>query len=66
VQKKASFISIGAYYIVTIPLGFVLVFVCGMGVKGLWTGILIGLILNSILYVRLVLKTDWQGVADEA
>lgn len=37
-----------------------------MGIVGLWAGLAVGISLASIIFVRLVLKTDWQMVADEA
>ena len=37
-----------------------------MNVNGLWIAILLGTSLALTLYLTLVLKTDWQEVANEA
>ena len=66
VQKSASYIALAAFYLVTIPLAFVLVFVGEMGISGLWTGLLVGLVIEGTFYTRLVLKTDWQDEANAA
>ena len=66
VQKIASFISLASFYLITIPVSFVLVFVCDMRIRGLWIGTVIGVFLNAVMFTRLVFKTDWQVVADVA
>ena len=67
VQKKASFIALAAFYLVSIPLAIVFVFVCEMGVAGLWAAMAIGISLIAAGYTRLVIwGTDWQKVANEA
>jgi len=62
----ASCYSLASYYLVGIPLAAVFTFVLDMGIVGLWAGLAVGISLASIIFVRLVLKTDWQMVADEA
>ena len=37
-----------------------------MDVRGLWIAVASGTMVQAILYVRLVLKLDWQTVADAA
>lgn len=66
VQKRASLIAIASHYMVSLPLAFLLTFLLEMGVKGLWIGMTFGVMLEAIFYVRLVLNTDWQDVANEA
>ena len=44
-----------------------LVFVCELGVAGLWVGIALGIFLIAVFYTRLVIYgTNWQEVALEA
>ena len=50
----------------SIPLAIVFVFVCEMGVLGLWVAMAIGITLQATSYTLLVLRTDWQAVANEA
>ena len=59
IQRVASYYSLASYYLLGIPLALVLTFVFDMGVIGLWTGIFAGLCLIAIIFLRLVIKTDW-------
>ena len=59
VQTKASYLAIAAFYLVSIPLACILVFVRGMNVMGLWIGMAAGITLQGIFYAALVLMTDW-------
>ncbi len=59
-QRKASYIALAAYYLVSIPIACVLVFAMDMGVEGLWVAMALGISLQACLYVRLVIVTDWQ------
>ena len=45
VQKTASYIALAAFYLVSIPLAVVFVFVCDMGVMGLWIAMALGITL---------------------
>jgi len=55
VQKKASYIALAAFYLVSIPLACLLVFHFEMGVKGLWVAMAAGITLQGIFYTRLVI-----------
>lgn len=66
VQKTASYISLAAFYLAAIPIACVLVFVCDMGVAGLWIGMIVGISLQAIFYTRLVVRTNWQEVSEAA
>jgi len=44
-----SLISLVAYWVIGLPVGFVLSFKLGMGVSGIWTGLLVGLSVAAIL-----------------
>ena len=50
VQQKASYYALAAFYLVSIPLAIVFVFVCEMGVLGLWVAMALGILLQAILY----------------
>ena len=66
-QKQASYIALAAYYIVTIPLACILVFVAKMNVAGLWAGIGAGCFLQAFFYIYLCWYiSDWDQIADEA
>ena len=42
IQTKAALVTIGCYYIISIPLASILAFVADLGIRGLWIGIFVG------------------------
>ena len=47
--KVPSLISLLAYWVAALPMGYILGFKFGMGVYGVWTGLLVGLTLAALL-----------------
>ncbi|KXN69621.1 mate-domain-containing protein, partial [Conidiobolus coronatus NRRL 28638] len=47
------------YYMISIPLGFYLAFNCNMGLRGLYAGILVTLVITSACLIYSVLNSDW-------
>ena len=47
--KVPSLISLLAYWLLALPIGYLLGFVAGMGTTGIWTGLLIGLSIAAVL-----------------
>jgi len=65
-QKLAALLSLIAYYLIALPIGFSLAFGLDMKLYGLWCGLCIALFLVSILQTLSVLKSDWDGIIDES
>lgn len=60
--KIPAWIAFGAYWVVSIPLGWVLAILLGHGVTGMWWGITVGLTLTAVaLGRRAWSKTTWEG-----
>lgn len=57
-----AWIAFWAYWVVSIPLGWVFAYPVGMGVSGMWWGITVGLTMTSILLGRRI----WQKTAPGA
>ena len=51
---------------VCIPLGYVLSHTLGLGLVGLWTGLVVGYSVVTAIIVTNVLRTDWDDVSAEA
>ncbi|KAK6146825.1 hypothetical protein DH2020_020694 [Rehmannia glutinosa] len=59
-QTLCAFINLGAYYVVGIPSSVVLAFVFHKGGKGLWTGIILALSVQSVALIIVNLCTNWD------
>ncbi|XP_075078408.1 protein DETOXIFICATION 17-like [Nicotiana tabacum] len=65
-QKKGAFVNLGAYYLWGIPAGVVLAFVYHLGGKGLWLGIILAHSAQALIYLVVILLTDWDKQAMKA
>ncbi|KAK3437740.1 hypothetical protein EUGRSUZ_C02419 [Eucalyptus grandis] len=65
-QKIGAFINLGAYYLFGIPAAVLLAFVCHIGGKGLWTGIIVALIAQAFFLAILTVCTNWEKEAKKA
>ncbi|KAJ6718840.1 MULTIDRUG RESISTANCE PROTEIN [Salix purpurea] len=65
-QKLCSFINLGAYYAVAIPLAVLFAFIFHIGGMGLWMGIICGLVVQVVALVAINACTDWDREAAKA
>ncbi|XP_052729231.1 protein DETOXIFICATION 9 isoform X3 [Vigna angularis] len=65
-QQIGAYVNLGAYYLVGIPLAFLLGFVLHFNSKGLWMGSLTGSLLQVIILAGVTVTTDWQKEATKA
>ena len=65
-QKEATYGMIVAYYLVALPLIYLLAFVCELKVLGIWLGFGSAIILLFIFYIYIVRKTDFREQAEKA
>ncbi|RDX62781.1 Protein DETOXIFICATION 9, partial [Mucuna pruriens] len=65
-QQIGAYVNLGAYYLVGVPLAFLLGFVLHFNAKGLWMGSLTGSILQVIILAVVTVLTDWQKEATKA
>lgn len=59
-QSIVAYVNIGCYYLVGIPVGVVLGYVFKLQVKGVWVGMIIGTLVQTIVLLTITLKTDWN------
>ncbi|WCJ42393.1 MATE efflux family protein [Euphorbia peplus] len=59
-QKIGTFVNLGSYYIVGIPLVAILAFAFHVGGKGLWIGITVAMFSQAICLCTITLCTDWD------
>ncbi|ONI32774.1 hypothetical protein PRUPE_1G384800 [Prunus persica] len=65
-QALVAYINIGCYYIVGLPAGILLGFTFGFGVEGIWSGMIGGIALQTLILIVVVSLTNWNKEADEA
>lgn len=64
-QALAAKLNFVAYYVVGIPLGYILGLPLGMGVEGLWYGMTAGLCTIATINSIILFQSDWQHLAVE-
>ncbi|XLR63588.1 hypothetical protein S83_014260 [Arachis hypogaea] len=66
-QKYVAYINLICYYLIGIPLGFLLGFVFDIGVEGIWAGLIFGGTAVQTLVLALVtIRSDWDKEARRA
>ncbi|KAL0450039.1 UNVERIFIED_CONTAM: protein DETOXIFICATION 8 [Sesamum latifolium] len=65
-QNVGAYVNLGAYYLVGIPVSLLLGFVLPLQGKGLWCGLIVGAMVQSVLLVIITFRTDWEKQAVEA
>jgi Na+-driven multidrug efflux pump len=70
-QNKAAFWTIFCFYLICLPLAFFFGFMLDSftnhpyakdlkGIKGLYVGFTIGLIITNIIYIKIIFFIDWR------
>lgn len=65
-QKIGGFINMFAFYIIGIPMAFILAFNFKLGVGGLWYGITCALVVMSVCQGYAVFHCDWSEIINAA
>ncbi|TVU46360.1 hypothetical protein EJB05_05887, partial [Eragrostis curvula] len=65
-QKLVAYINVGCYYFVGIPLGVLLGFKFHLGAKGIWTGMLGGTCMQTLILFWITFRTDWNKEVEQA
>ncbi|XP_020256851.1 protein DETOXIFICATION 40-like [Asparagus officinalis] len=59
-QAFVAYVNVGCYYIVGVPLGVLLGFVFDLGAKGIWTGMIGGTFMQTVILLWVTFRTDWN------
>ncbi|KAH7556974.1 hypothetical protein ACOSP7_026309 [Xanthoceras sorbifolium] len=65
-QTFVAYVNIGCYYLVGIPLGLLLGFYFNFGAKGLWSGMMGGTAMQTLILLWVTFRTDWNKEVQEA
>ncbi|XVE66687.1 hypothetical protein DITRI_Ditri08aG0098400 [Diplodiscus trichospermus] len=65
-QASVGLINIACYYIFGIPAGALLGFKFKLGVEGIWSGMLVGTVLQTTILLLIMLRSSWRKEAVQA
>ncbi|XVF73671.1 hypothetical protein PTKIN_Ptkin13bG0001700 [Pterospermum kingtungense] len=65
-QALVAYINIVCYYIVGLPAGILLGFTFGFGVMGIWSGMIGGIVLQTLILITVTSLTNWNKEAEVA
>ncbi|KAL1209032.1 Protein DETOXIFICATION 28 [Cardamine amara subsp. amara] len=66
-QSLVAYINLGCYYIIGLPLGFVMGWIFKTGVKGIWAGMIFGgTAIQTLILIFLTIRCDWEKEAQKA
>ncbi|KAG9454051.1 hypothetical protein H6P81_006955 [Aristolochia fimbriata] len=59
-QAFVAYVNVGCYYIVGVPLGALLGFKFNLGAKGIWSGMIGGTVMQTLILLWVTYRTDWD------
>ncbi|XP_016510656.1 protein DETOXIFICATION 40 [Nicotiana tabacum] len=65
-QTFVAYVNVGCYYIVGVPVGVLLGFHFKLGAKGIWSGMLGGTVMQTIILIWITARTDWNKEVESA
>ncbi|KAK2665928.1 hypothetical protein Ddye_004502 [Dipteronia dyeriana] len=65
-QAVVAYVNLATYYIIGLPIGCVLGFKTSLGVAGIWWGMIIGVLLQTITLIILTARTNWNVEVERA
>ncbi|KAG8062644.1 hypothetical protein GUJ93_ZPchr0003g17744 [Zizania palustris] len=65
-QAFVAYVNVGCYYVVGIPLGCLLGFFFDLGAAGIWSGMIGGTLMQTLILVWVTFRTNWDREVEEA
>ncbi|XP_043702003.1 protein DETOXIFICATION 41-like [Telopea speciosissima] len=65
-QAVVAYVNLTTYYIIGLPIGCVLGFKTGLGVAGIWWGMIFGVFLQTVTLIILTARTNWNKEVEKA
>ncbi|CAI9090271.1 OLC1v1025014C2 [Oldenlandia corymbosa var. corymbosa] len=59
-QAFVAYVNVGSYYMVGIPIGAVFGFYFKLGAKGIWSGMIGGTLMQTLILIWVTYRTDWN------
>uniref|UniRef100_A0ACD5ZGL2 Uncharacterized protein n=1 Tax=Avena sativa TaxID=4498 RepID=A0ACD5ZGL2_AVESA len=65
-QAFVAYVNVGCYYVVGIPLGCLLGFYFDLGAAGIWSGMIGGTLMQTVILLWVTFRTNWKKEVQEA
>ncbi|PSS31607.1 Protein DETOXIFICATION like [Actinidia chinensis var. chinensis] len=65
-QALVAFINLGSYYIVGVPLGFILGWLLNFGIEGIWAGMIGGTVVQTFILAFVTIRCKWEKEVQKA
>ncbi|GAV75526.1 MatE domain-containing protein [Cephalotus follicularis] len=65
-QAFVAYVNVGCYYLVGVPLGCVLGFKFDLGAQGIWSGMIGGTVMQTLILLYVTYWTDWDKEVEKA
>ncbi|CAK9176460.1 unnamed protein product [Ilex paraguariensis] len=65
-QAIVAYVNLATYYIIGLPIGCVLGFKTSLGAAGIWWGMIIGVVLQTLALFILTVRTNWNAEVAKA
>ncbi|XP_066397453.1 protein DETOXIFICATION 27-like isoform X1 [Miscanthus floridulus] len=65
-QALVAYVNIGSYYLIGVPFGFLLGWGLHYGVQGIWVGMIVGTMVQTLILAYIILRCDWNEEALKA
>ncbi|XP_041023199.1 protein DETOXIFICATION 40-like isoform X1 [Juglans microcarpa x Juglans regia] len=65
-QAFVAYVNVGCYYIIGLPLGAVLGFKFDLGAPGIWSGMIGGTFIQTLILLWVTFRTDWKKEVEKA
>ncbi|PKI31437.1 hypothetical protein CRG98_048173 [Punica granatum] len=66
-QSYVAYINLGCYYLIGVPMGFLMGWAFNLGVMGIWAGMIFGGTATQTLILAIItIRCDWDKEAEKA
>ncbi|KAI3498909.1 hypothetical protein L1887_34695 [Cichorium endivia] len=65
-QAFVAYVNVGCYYVVGVPFGCLLAFYFELGAKGIWSGLVAGMTMQTVILLWVTFRTDWNKEVEQS